>query len=48
MKWMKLTQHSGEEVFVNLAQVVYVQPYEQSGLGRRLITAQPDANGNEL
>jgi hypothetical protein len=37
MKWMKLTRHSGEEVFVNLAQVVYVEPYEQSGVrGERL------------
>jgi hypothetical protein len=32
MKWMKLTRYNGEEIFVNLQQVVYVEAYEE---GRR-------------
>ena len=28
MKWMKLTRYTGEEVFGNVQQVVYVEAYD--------------------
>src|SRR5881398_3103092 len=46
MKWMRLTRHSGDEIFVNLAQVVYVEPWEQSGVrGAKVHTVFKDKDG---
>jgi hypothetical protein len=49
MKWMKLTRYTGEEIFVNLQQVVYVEPCEQGGArGSKLHTRLKDKDGKSV
>jgi hypothetical protein len=49
MKWMKSTRYNGEEIFVNLQQVVYVEAYEEGGVrGSKLHTRLQDNNGQPM
>jgi hypothetical protein len=49
MKWMKLTRYNGEEIFVNLQQVVYVEAYEEGGVrGSKLHTRLQDNDGKPM
>ena len=49
MKWMKLTRYTGEAIFVNLQQVVYVEPCEQGGVrGSKLHTRLKDKDGKSV